>query len=96
MHLDLLGLSGGGSATGHLDPRRREVRALREDVLDGPDVVTLFLDPEVGPSFFGHGVLCQRRQHEAGYIGILDVYGALKALVKLLSKRWLFGSERVG
>jgi hypothetical protein len=41
MHLDLLGISGGGSATEHLDPRRRQVRALREDMLDGSSALDL-------------------------------------------------------
>jgi hypothetical protein len=41
MHLDLLGISGGGSATEHLDPRRRQVRALWEDMLDGPSALDL-------------------------------------------------------
>jgi aminoglycoside phosphotransferase len=67
--------SAAAAAPPSIYPRRREVRALRDDVLDGPDVMTHFLDPEVGPGLFGHGVLCQRRQHEAGYIGILDVEG---------------------
>ena len=41
MHLDLLGISGGGSATEHLDPRRRQVRALWEDMLDDPNALDL-------------------------------------------------------
>ena len=56
-------------------------------MLDGPDVVALFLDPEVGLGLLGHGVLCQRRQFEAGHIGILDVYGALEALANFFVAR---------